>query len=118
MNGDYRTFTYTPSIDLADQTAGSDTNKSYLTTIKDGKASFGGLLQGTNVAGGTLMAAGCAEGLTGTLKFSPEGTALGKTLYSMPAISLGAAMSFPYADVCDVKIDFQQNGARTEGTNT
>jgi hypothetical protein len=117
MNGDYRTFTYTPSIDLADQTAGNDTNKSYIATMKDGKASFGGLIQGSNVAGGTLMVAGCAEGLTGTLKWSPEGTAAGKTLYTMPVIAQGGAISFPYADVCDVKIDFQQNGARTEGTN-
>lgn len=117
MHGDYRTFTYTPSGDLADQTAGADTHKSYLPTLKDGKASFQGLLQGTSAVGGTLMAAGCAELLSGTLKWSPEGTALGKTLYTMPVISMGAALSYPYADVCDVKIDFQQNGARTEGTN-
>lgn len=117
LNTDFRTFNYNPSGDLIDQSAGSDANKTYIGGLKDGRAAFSGLLQGAAVAGGTVMAATLAELNSGTLIWSPEGTAAGKSKYTMPAISLGAAFTYPYNDVVTVACDFQQNGARTEGTN-
>ena len=117
LTGHHRTFTYTPSIDLIDQTAGADSNKLYITGPKDGRATFGAVLEAGTGAGGTLSYANCIEGYSGTVIWSPEGTAAGKAKYTMPAITMGAAFSYPYADVTEVTVEFQQNGTRVEGTN-
>ena len=118
LTGDQRTFSYTPSIDLIDQTAGGDPNKTYLTAVKDGRAQMSALFQDTTTSGGTATFTKCGEGYSGTIEWYPEGTALGKSKYTMPAICMGAAFTYPYADVTEVAVEFQQNGARTEGTAT
>jgi hypothetical protein len=118
LTGDQRTFSYTPSIDYIDVTAGADANKKYITGVKDGQASFEALLQGGTILTGTVAYANLAEGYSGTIKWQPEGTASTKPYFSMPALCGGCNYSYPYADVVTVSIPFQQNGARTEGTNT
>ena len=117
LNGDFRSFSYTPSVDLVDQTAGNDTNKTYLTALKDGRASLSCLLQAGTAAGGTAMTAVLTEGSSGTIIWSPEGTAATKPKYTMAAIAMGAASTVPYAGAVEITCDFQQNSARTEGTN-
>ena len=117
MSGDYRTFTYTPAVDLLEETAGSDANKLYIAAQKDGQIAFTGLLQSVGSAGGTIMTAALIEGQVGTLVFSPEGTAAGKTKFTYPAISQGAALNAQYNGVTEVSVNWQQNGARVEGTN-
>ena len=117
LSGDYRSLDYTPSIDMVDQSAGADTNKTYITALKDGRVSLTAVFQSGNVAGGTAMAAVLAEGNSGTLIWSPEGTAATKPKYTIPAISMGASFAYPYNDLVVLTCDFQQNGARTEGTN-
>ena len=117
MSGDYKTFTYNPSIDLLDQSAGSDANKTYITALKDGRCAFNGLLQSGTSAGGTVMLANLIEGYSGTLVWSPEGTAVGKPKYTQPAIVMGAAWNVPFAGLIEISSDFQCNGARTDGTN-
>ncbi len=117
ISGDQTLFEYAPSIDLVDQTAGADTNKTYLTTLKDGKASMTALLQAGTASGGTLTFSRLSEGTPGTIIWSPEGTAASKPKYTMPAISMGANFSYPFDNRTEVKVDFQQNGARIEGTN-
>ena len=117
LSGDYRSLDYTPSIDMVDQSAGADTNKTYITALKDGRVSLTAVFQGGSVAGGTVMANVLAEGNGGTLIWSPEGTAATKPKYTIPAISMGPAFSYPYNDLVVLTCDFQQNGARTEGTN-
>jgi hypothetical protein len=116
LSGDYRKFDYTPSMDLVDQTAGADTNKTYLTSLKDGRASFSGLFQNGANVGGTITASTLVEGASGTIIFGPEGTATGKPKYTIPCISLGAAFSYPYSDNVEISCDFQQNGTRVEGS--
>jgi len=117
LTGDQTAFDYAPSIDLVDQSAGADTNKTYLTTLKDGKASLNCLFQAGTVAGGTIMASRLTEGVNGTIVWSPEGTAASKPKYTMPAISMGASFTYPFANNTELKAEFQQNGARVEGTN-
>jgi hypothetical protein len=111
LHGDYRTFTYTPSADLVETTAGTDTNKGYLASQKDGKASIAWLDQA-----GTLSNIGMNEGAIGTLIWGPEGSGTSKPKYSMPAISGGLARSYGYNALSEYSCDFQQNGARTDGT--
>jgi len=117
LSGDYRTFDYAPKVDLLDESAGADTTHLYIATLKDGSASFGALLQTGAGAGGTAMQAALVEGAVGTLKWSPEGTATTKPLYTMPAISQGASMKYQYAGLTEISVSWQQNGVRVEGTN-
>ncbi len=117
LTGDQTAFEYSPSVDLIDQTAGADTNKSYIVGTKDGKASLTAYLQSGTSTGGTVTFNTCIEGAEGTLIFSPEGTATGKPKSTIPAISLGWSQSMPFAGNVEVKVDFQQNGARVDGVN-
>lgn len=114
MNTDFRTFNYTPSIDYYDETAGADLSKQRIAGFKDGQASFGGLLQA-----GSLPAWGTAfiEGAVGTLVWCPEGTAAGKYHGTAQFLSGGLKQQYAYAGLVEVSIDFQQNGARSEGTS-
>lgn len=111
LSGDFRTFTYTPSVDMVDQTAGADTQKTYLAGLKDGQASLTAVMQ----AGGTATSNALVEGTSGTLTVGPEGTATAKQKIVIPAIAMGARFNIPYADVVELSCDFQQNGARTDG---
>ena len=117
ISGDQTSFDYTPSIDLIDQTSGADTNKKYLSSVKDGSVSMTSYFQsGTNLRG-TASWTTLTEGLVGTLMWQPEGTATTKPKYTMPAISKGVGFSHPYADKVTASLSFQQNGTRVEGTN-
>lgn len=113
MDVDYRTFTYTPSIEYYDETAGADTARQRLPGFKDGQASFGGLLQaGSAEVWGTAL----VEGALGTLKWFPEGTAAGKWRGTAPFRSNGIVQNISYNGLTEVSVTWQQNGARTEGT--
>ena len=113
LTGAFKSFSYNPSIDLIEATAGADAFKSYLSGPKSGQASFSANQQSGSTSWGTLM----AEGQVGTLKVSPEGTGAGKQLITIPAISMGCKWNTPYNDVVEVSIDFTQNGTVAHGTN-
>lgn len=117
LTGDYRTFSYEPSVDLLDQSAGADVAKTYVTDLKDGKMSFTGLMQDGASAGGTVMTTVLAEGASGTLIWSPEGTAVGKPKYTAPAICQGVNIQISYNGLTEISVSWQQNGARTEASN-
>lgn len=118
LTGDHRSFTYTPSINLYDATAGADPAKKYIVGTKDGNATFNAVLQDGTGAGGTLTYSTLTEGNIGTLRWQPEGTATTKPKYEMPAISQGAPFSYPYDNVIEVTVNWQQNGVRTEAANS
>lgn len=110
LTSDYRTAAYTPSVDLVEASAGNDTHKTYLVALKDGKFSLTYLDQ----TGGTAIMTACAEGTSGTLKIYPEGTAGGKPSQTIPAIAMGAQRNYPYNDVVEISVEWQQNGARVD----
>jgi hypothetical protein len=117
LGGDYRTFEYTPTIDIMDETAGADTAKQKILYMKDSQVKFSGLLQSGTMAGGTLMTSVLTEGNMGTLYWSPEGTAASKPKYTLPAISMGCVLKYAYNDLTTVDITWEGNGVRVEGTN-
>ena len=117
LSGDYRTFTYTPSIELLDETAGADTNRQRVSYMKDGQAAMTALMQSGSGAGGTAMAAALVEGAVGTLEWNLEGTAAGKVKNYIPAISMGCPVTMPYNNFIELSPTWQQNGTRSEGTN-
>ena len=104
---DYRSVSVKENVDTAETTAGADTHKTYLATIKSATIDYSALFP----SGGTALYAALAAGMSGTLTVAPEGTASGKVSHAYPAISLGATYDTPYADVVTVNCTFQSNGA-------
>ena len=104
---DYRSVSVKENVDTAETTAGADTHKTFLPTIKSATIDYSGLFP----TGGTVLYAALAAGMSGTLTVAPEGTASGKVSKAYPAISMGATYDTPYADVVTVNCTFQSNGA-------
>ena len=106
---DYRSVSIKENTDTAETTAGADTHKTYLPTIKSATIDYSGLFPSGTA--GTALYAALAAGVQGTLTVAPEGTATGKVSHSYPAICMGATYDTPYADVVTVNVTFQSNGA-------
>lgn len=109
LSGDFRTFSTTPSVDYYESTAGADTDKTYLSGVKDRTISVSYVDQ----SDGTVTLDALEEGTQGTLVVSPEGTASTKRRETYPAISGGASRNEPYNNVVEISITFQGNGAVT-----
>ena len=107
LNTDYRSVSVKENVDTAETTAGADTHKTFLPTIKSATIDYSGLFP----TGGTALYAALAAGMSGTLTVAPEGTAAGKVSHAYPAICMGATYDTPYADVVTVNCTFQSNGA-------
>ena len=118
LTGDHKSFTYTPSINLVDETAGADAQKNYLVGVKDGNATFNGVWQSGAGAGGTLTTSTLTEGNIGTLEYEPLGTAGTQPNISFKAISQGVALSSPYDNLTEITVNWQQSGPRTETANS
>lgn len=110
FSGDWRSFNYAPTIDVLDATAGSDAAKVKIASFKDGTMSLTLVDQG-----GTALDAACAEGVGGTLFWSPAGTATNSPKYSAPALCHGQTINPQYNQVVERQISWEQNGARTDG---
>jgi hypothetical protein len=108
LNTDFRTLSINPNIDLAETTAGADTDKTYIATIKDATIEWSGLYQSE----GTALMTALEAGTGGTLTVYPEGTAAGKQPDIYPAIAMGAKLNIPYADVVEISCTFQKNGPK------
>jgi hypothetical protein len=102
----YRTLGENTEIGLVDASAGADTNRTYLTTLKDGTFEYSALHQ-TN---GTALKAVLAPGTYGTLVIKPEGTASGKPTESVPCVVSSRNMNYPYDGVVEITATFQRNG--------
>jgi len=109
LHGDSRSFSTSPSVDIYETSAGSDTHKGYLPGIKDQTMQVGIVAQ----ADGTVILTQVREGMQGTLFVGPEGTATGKIKETYPAISMGPGRTQPYNNIVEYSITFQQNGAPT-----
>jgi hypothetical protein len=112
MQADFKTLNYTPSVDLYETTAGADAAKTYLAGLKSGQVAFNGVDQsGSMVTWSTAL----LEGQEGTLVIGPEGTVAGKRKLTIPAICMGANMTWPYNNICELAVNWTQNGVRTDG---
>lgn len=109
LTGDQRSLTVDRESDTVDVTAGSEADKSYLASLKDGTASIEVLDQGS--IGATGLETALPEGTTGTLIYAPQGTASTKPKRGWAAIVKSISVEFPYSDVVVYKIDFQKSGS-------
>ena len=109
LNTDYRNFDGDRSIDKSETTAGADTDKSYLPTIRDG--TFSMTFVQDNSASGTAVVGVLYEGSEGTLIWGPEGTATGKPKYSCVAFVESLSTPLKYNEATMRDATFQKNGS-------
>lgn len=112
LDTDYRSFSHSEETGTVDGSAGSDANRTYLTTLKDGTASVSILIQ----AGDTSTWDAVAPQSSGTLEWAPEGTASTKPRHYAQAIVTSREMSMEYDDVAVGDVEFQLNGSVTDTT--
>lgn len=105
FHADYRTFSWAPTLNWIDATAGSDPFEHLLPSFGVG-SEFGAdcLLQ----AGGTAVLIALARGTGGTVVYGPEGTASGKIKYSIPATASGPQFNQSYNDVSMFRANWRQ----------
>ncbi len=117
ISGNQTTFSYTPTVNLVSQTSGADSHEKHLVTTKDGQSTMEAYIQAGTNPGGTSTYSTLDEGTSGTLKWQPEGTAAGKPYKQAVFISNGVSFTHPFNNVTVASVSWQQDGARTEGTN-
>lgn len=110
LSGDFTTFSSAPAVALYETTAGADTDRTYISGVKDRSISMTTLAQ----ADGTALYTAVREGVVGTLIIGPEGTATGKPRETYPAISQGATRNQPFDNRVEYAISFQGNGTPTD----
>lgn len=110
LSADFRNFDQSEEIGLVDATAGADTNRTYLTTVKDGKATA----EMVHQASGTALWTALAPGTSGTLEWGPEGTASTKPKHTVTAIVMDRKKVVPYEDIVVITAEFQFSGAVTD----
>ena len=105
LHTDFRGFTWTPSLNFIDATAGADTYEELLASFGTGvEIPVAMVLQ----ADGTALLTALARQTAGTLVYGPEGTATGKKKYNIPATSSGPQFNQPFDDVVEVTANFRQ----------
>lgn len=108
LTGDRRTFTTSESVDDADATAGTVTYRDHLPTFVDATATLEMLDNtATGATGGTAIWAALAPRTSGTVEWSPQGTASGEPKWTAPAYVQTRDRDIPYDDVVSISIDWQ-----------
>lgn len=109
LQADYREFSFSEEVGMADASAGSDTARTYLKTLEDGTATLSLLMQADGTAT-TDPAQLLEKGAEGTLEWGPEGTASGKPRRYVNAIVQSYEERSPYDDVVEITASFQFSG--------
>ena len=111
LNTEFRNFSYTPSLDLVDATAGADSCKRNIASFKGGQISCSQVMQSTH---GTTTMTWLGEGQRGTMTWSEAGTTTGSPKHVAGFICLGTSYSTPYNDVVSLDTTWSQDTARTD----
>ena len=115
LNTDYRAFGESETGEVVDASAGSDTAKTYLTTLTDATATATIVLQaGTAFTAVWAVLAPLQAGQT--LTWAPEGTAATKHKHYAVAIVTKREKSMEFNDLVVCDIAWQFSGAVTDGT--
>lgn len=113
LHADFRTFSWAPTMNFIDATAGSDTYEQLIKSYGTGGEFSAELLAQT---GGTALAAKLDRGTKGTVIYGPEGSTAGKLRYRIPAYSTGPQWNQPFNDVVTLTANWRQYAAETRGT--
>lgn len=108
LNGSQRSFDVKETMDQADSTAGSDSYRNFVNTVKTIEVDAEIIVQ-DGTAGSALRAA-LVPGSQGTLIWGVEGTAAGKPKKGFFATVSDSSESIPYDDVLLIKAKFTMAG--------
>ena len=113
LKTNYRSFSWAPTLNFIDATAGADTYETLLTSYgTGGEFSCETLAQ----TGGTALAAALDRQKKGTVIYGPEGSVSGSLRYLIPAYSTGPQWNQPFNDVVTLTANWRQYAAETRGT--
>jgi hypothetical protein len=113
LAANFRTFSWAPTMNFIDATAGADTYENLLTSYgTGGEFSVETLAQ----TAGTALAAALDRQTKGTVIFGPEGNTAGKLRYLIPSYSTGPQWNTPFNDVSTLTANWRQYAAETRGT--
>ncbi len=110
LSGDQRTVSWDYTVDTVDVSAGADSDRDYLATLKD--ATISATFLDNSTAGSALRRA-CYVGGTGELIIGPEGTATGKPKYACVALVTSFKPEYPYDGEVLFDVGWQRCGAWT-----
>jgi hypothetical protein len=113
LTGDQTAFTYTPSIEMYDETGGADAALQYIPGRYGGQAV---LTCNGQVADGSVLAAQLWEGKLGTLTWGEQGSVTTKPKHYAAFYCTGMVPAYPYNNIITYTANFQQNGVRADGT--
>jgi len=113
LSGDYRTLDVPESADEIDATAGADVFKTTLA----GAVGHPWTLEILAQESGTVLFESMAPRASGTLRWYPEGTAVGKQEKYATGVILGRNEAYAYGDVVTLRINGSLNAAITVATS-
>lgn len=114
LTADYRSFEPEEEMGVEDGSAGADVARTYLSTLKDGNASY--TARSISGTAGTAKWVNIPVGAEGALEWGPEGTATGKIKGSVNAILTNRSAPNEYDQVAEWSYEWQYSGAVTYST--
>lgn len=112
LDTNYRAFNTAEGIGTVDQSAGSDSAETHLTTLENGDASTTIKVK----SGDTAIKNDLSVGNEGSLEWAWEGTAAGKPRHYVNAIVTGYTPSGSYNDLVTVDVSWLFSGDVSDGT--
>lgn len=112
LDTDFRAFTSTETGGLVDASSAADTNRTYLTTLKDGTVTATLMIQADDAAGWLAV----VPGTLGTLQWAEEGSSTGEQFYHVQARITERRKSMSYADLIVADVSWQFISAVTAST--
>lgn len=110
LNTDYRTLDDNRTIENVDTSAGADTWKSHVVTLRDGTIDFTYV---DDNSAGTAIKRALVIGTAGTLVYGPQGTAVGMPKYASPVTVMDVQRPYKFNEAVITTVKFQRNGAPT-----
>lgn len=107
ISADYRSFEIEMTIDTVEKSAGSESSKSYIATLKDGTAKLTYAYTGTSGSAYTQL---LRVGQTGQLLWGPEGSGSGKPKGGVNAIVVAHTKPMDYNELITRSVTFQFTG--------
>ena len=112
LTDDYRSFGQTETGGVVDASAGADTTRTYLTTLKDGTATLSAVWQ----TGAAALWAAVAPLTSGSLRWGESGSYQGSPCHSVASFVTERRKSAGYADLIMADISWQFSGTVVDGT--
>jgi hypothetical protein len=111
----YRSLSVENSVDTVEVSAGNDTDKSFLTTLRDATFTLT-IVDDTNAHGGTVRREFAIDQY-GTLVYGPEGTETGMPRFECAAWVTSVTAGVEYATEVTREISLQKDGAWIENND-